>query len=37
MTDHIEGIWSFLAWGVAAPVLALAVILALMWKVGAFR
>ncbi len=37
MTDHIEGMWSFLAWGVAAPLVALAVILAVLWRVRAFR
>jgi magnesium transporter len=37
MTDHIEGPLSFIAWGVAVPLAALAVIMLALWKVGAFR
>lgn len=36
MVNHVDGLWSFLAWGVAAPLIALAIILAVMWKVRAF-
>jgi magnesium transporter len=37
MTDRVEGLWSFLAWGVAAPLVALAINMLALWKVGAFR
>ncbi len=37
MTEHIAGVWGFLIWGVAAPLVALAIILLFMWKVRAFR
>lgn len=37
MTDAVSGGAAFLVWGVLAPLASLLVIVAVMWKVGAFR